>query len=62
MPHSCAMAGRCSIVLVEHPSAMSTVSAFLKASRVMMSRAVTWRLSISMTAMPACLASWMRLE
>ena len=62
MPHSCAMAGRWSIVLVEQPSAMSTVSAFANASLVMMSRGRMSRRSISMTAMPACFASSRRAE
>ena len=37
-PASWAMAGRCSMVLVEQPRAISTVSALWKAAAVMMSR------------------------
>ncbi len=61
-PASCAMAGRWSIVLVEQPSAMSTVSAFLKAAAVMMSRGRTPSRTRSMTFMPARLASRMRAD
>ncbi len=50
------------MVFVEHPSAMSTHIAFMSASSLMIWRAVMPRLSISMTAMPACLASSRRLE
>ena len=50
------------MLLVEHPSAMSTVRAFRIASLVMMSRGqIFWR-SISITAMPACLARRRRSE
>ena len=43
--------------LVEHPNAISTVSAFMMASFVMMSRARIFLLNISITAIPACFAS-----
>ena len=62
MPHSWAIAGRCSILLVEQPSAISTVRALRKASSVMMSRG---RISFStsfITAIPACFASLIRAE
>ena len=62
MPHSLAIAGRWSILLVEQPSAMSAVSAFSKASAVMMSRGRMFFRYISITAMPACFASLMRSE
>lgn len=55
-PHSCAMAGRCSIEFVEQPSAMSTVSAFSNASFVMMSRGQMLFFTSSITARPASLA------
>ena len=38
MPHSCAMAGRCSAALVEPPEAATTAAAFSSALRVTMSR------------------------
>lgn len=38
MPISCAIAGKCNILFVEHPSAISTVRAFKIASSVIMSR------------------------
>ncbi|MET3867553.1 hypothetical protein ABIC20_004862 [Methylobacterium radiotolerans] len=38
MPHSCAIAGRCSAALVEPPEAATTVAAFSRALRVTMSR------------------------
>ena len=62
MPHSWAMAGRCSMELVEQPRAMSTVRAFRKASRLIISRGRMSFFSISITAMPACLASSTRAE
>ena len=62
MPHSWAMAGRWSMVLVEQPRAISTISALWKASAVMMSRGrMFWR-SSSITCMPARLASRSRAE
>jgi len=61
-PHSWAMAGRCSMLLVEQPRAMSTVRAFISASLVMIWRAVTPLRTMSITAMPARLASSMRAE
>src|SRR3954447_23002320 len=38
MPHSCAIAGRCSAALVEPPDAATTAAAFSSALRVTMSR------------------------
>ena len=61
-PASCAMAGRWSIVLVEQPSAMSTVSALWNAAAVMMSRG---RMSFSISSMiciPVFLARRRRAE
>ena len=57
MPISWAMAGRWSILFVEHPSAMSTVSAFRMASSVIMSRGRMFLRTSSITCMPACFAS-----
>ena len=57
IPHSCAIAGRWSILFVEHPSAISTVSAFVNASSIIMSSGRIFFLSISITAIPACFAS-----
>ena len=48
--------------LVEQPSAISTVSALIIASRVMMSRGLMSLLNISMTAIPACFASFILSE
>ena len=56
-PISCAIAGRCNILFVEQPSAISTVSAFIIESFVIISLAVIPLLTISITAIPACLAS-----
>ena len=52
-----AMASRWSTALVEPPSAMTTVMAFSKASRVMISSGRMPRLSSSSTARPAARAS-----
>ena len=57
IPASCAIAGTCSIVLEEQPSAMSAVSALRKFSAVIICRAVIPFLYKFMTAMPACFAS-----
>ncbi len=62
MPHSWAMAGRWSMVLVEQPRAMSMVSALWKAASVMMSRGRISRSTSSMICMPACLASRRRAD
>ena len=51
------MAGRWSIELVEHPSAISTVRALMIDSFVMMSLGLIPFLYISITAIPACFAS-----
>ena len=56
------MAGRCSMELVEQPSAISTVSAFKTASFVMISRGLIFCCKSAITAMPACFASLMRSE
>ena len=56
------MAGRCSIVLVLQPRAMSTVSALWKAAGVMMSRGRMFRFTSSMTCMPVRFASRSRAE
>ena len=60
-PASCAIASRCSTVLVEQPSAMSQVRALRMERSLMIWRAVTPRLTRSMMAIPACLASCRRL-
>ena len=62
IPHSWAMAGRCSMVLVEQPRAMSTVSALWKAASVMISRGRMSFSTSSMIFMPACFASRSRAE
>ena len=62
MPHSWAMAGRWSMVLVEQPRAMSMVSALWKAAWVMMSRGRMFFSTSSMIFMPACLARRSRAE
>ena len=62
MPHSWAMAGRWSMVLVEQPRAMSTVSALWKAASVMMSRGRMFFSTRSMICMPACLARRSRAD
>lgn len=62
IPHSCAIAGRWSIELVEHPSAMSTASAFSKASRVMRSRGRTFSRTRSITRMPESFAKRRRAD
>ena len=56
-PISCAIAGRWSIELVEHPSAISTVRALMMDSLVMISLGLMPFLYISITAIPACFAS-----
>ena len=56
-PISCAIAGRWSMELVEQPSAISTVSALIIASFVIISRGFISLLYISITAIPACFAS-----
>ena len=60
MPASCAMAGRWSAVFDEPPKAMSTVMAFLNASRVMISLGLTSFSTRAMMAMPALFARWIR--
>ena len=50
------------MLLVEQPRAMSTVRAFISASLVMIWRAVMPLRTMSITAMPARLASSMRAE
>ena len=61
-PASCAMAGRWSIVFVEQPSAMSTVSALLNAAGVMMSRGRMFFSTSVIICIPACLARRRRAE
>ena len=61
-PTSCAIAGRCSILLVEHPSAISTVSAFKNAFSVIISLGRMFFSYISITFIPACFASLIRSE
>ena len=51
IPHSCAIAGRCSPAFVEPPLAATTRAAFSSASRVMMSRG---RRLLSISFMTAC--------
>ena len=53
---SCAMAGRCSMVFVEHPRAMSTVSALWNAAAVMMSLGFMSASTSFMIFMPVSLA------
>ena len=62
MPHSWAMAGRWSMVFVEQPRAMSTVSALWKAAGVMMSRGRMFFATSSMICIPACLARRSRAD
>ena len=62
IPISCAIAGRCSILLVEHPSAISTVRAFKIASFVIMSRGQIFFFQSSITFIPACFARRIRSE
>ena len=57
IPISCAIAGMCSILFVEHPSAMSTVNAFKIASFVIISLGRIFFLTSSITCIPACFAS-----
>ena len=52
-PAACAIAGKCSVALVEPPRAISTVMAFSKASLVRMSRGLMPRLMRFSTAAPA---------
>ena len=59
-PASWKTAGRCRVVLVEQPRAMSTAMAFSTAPRVTMSRGRMCRSRSSMTRIPACLASRIR--
>ena len=56
------MAGRCSMELVEQPSAISTVSAFKIASFVMISLGLIFFSKSFITAIPACFASLIRSE
>ena len=62
MPASWAMAGRCSIVFVEQPSAISTVSALWNAAGVIISLGRIFLRISSMTCIPACLASRSRAD
>ena len=50
------------MLLVEHPSAISMVRAFINASFVMISLGRMFFSYISITFMPACFASLMRSE
>ena len=61
-PAACAMAVRCSIVLVEPPKAMSSAMPLWMAAGVMRSSAVTPSRRSSITFMPACLARRTRSE
>ena len=60
MPASWAMAGRCSTVLVEQPSAISRQRALRKAASVMILSGVRPSSTIFTTRMPLCLARRMR--
>ena len=62
MPASWAMAGRCSMLFVLQPMAMSIVRALWKASAVMISRGRIFFRTSSMICMPACFARRMRSE
>ncbi len=62
IPHSCAIAGRWSILFVEQPRAISTVRAFINAFSVMMSRGLMSFSRSSITFIPACFASSIRCE
>ena len=55
-PASWAIAGRCSMVLVEHPKAISTMRALRNASAVIMSRGLIFFSTSSIIFMPACFA------
>ncbi len=61
-PISWAIAGKCNMLLVEQPSAISTVNAFNTASLVIMSLGQIFLRYISITAIPACLARRRRSE
>ena len=50
------------MVLVEHPRAISTVSALWNAAGVMMSRGLMSRFTSSIICIPACLARRSRAE
>ena len=52
IPHSCAIAGRCSAAFVEPPVAATTTAAFSSDFRVTISRGRIRRASNSMTALP----------
>ena len=56
MPHSLAIAGRCSAPLVEPPVAATTRAAFSNAARVQMSRGRRLRSSRAITWRPAARA------
>ena len=62
MPHSWAIAGIWSILLVEQPSAISAVRAFLKAASVIMSRGRIFLRYSSITCIPASFARRIRPE
>ena len=61
-PAACAMAVRCSMVLVEPPKAWSSAMPLRTARASMIWRAVMPFSSSSMTFMPACFARRMRSE
>src|ERR1700760_1068726 len=61
MPHSCAMAGRCSAALVDPPDAATTTAAFSKALRVTISRGRRPIFSKFITAAPEATAYSSRL-
>ena len=56
-PHSLAIAGRCNILLVEHPKAISAVKAFFIDCFVIISRGQIFFFTSSIICIPACFAS-----
>ena len=61
-PASCAMAGRCSELLVEQPRAISTVIAFSRARSFTISRGLISRRTSSMICLPLSFAKRRRSE
>src|SRR2546423_14953338 len=62
MPHSCAIAGRCSAALVDPPDAATTAAAFSSARRVTMSRGRIFDAISSITFSPAVVQNASRIS
>jgi hypothetical protein len=60
IPHSCAIAGKCSAALVEPPDAATTAAAFSNALRVTMSRGRMFSRTRSTISSPAVMQNWSR--